>query len=78
MSNDGLLFPDPGEVLSPRLKWMRDNQVFTRRKTTFGPWEAFTFSTANQICLGDSEDEAIFRLAKANNWRLWNEKLWNE
>ncbi len=76
------LFKTP-ETLSPRLAWMREKDVKTREAE--GDWAAYIgdpphdrYSLAmmkhrKEIALGDSEEEAIFALAKAQGWTLWNE-----
>ncbi len=40
-----------------------------------GKWSAVSAST---LASGDTEDEAIVALAKANGWRLWSETDWND
>jgi len=69
--NDNLF--DVPEQLSPKLQWMKAHNVTTQKHegdniANGTQWEA---RVPNGI--GDTEDEAIVELAKANNWKLWNE-----
>ena len=80
------LFPIE-ETLSPRLKWMRENDIdaqeceidsyFFDRLVTRPQWVAWSKKKAAKAVaryeFGDTEDDAIVALAKKMNVKLWNE-----
>lgn len=66
------------ETLSPRLKWMRENQIETESDafdayTGEDRWIAYRYEDFGDNEFGDTEDEAIVALAKKLNVKLWNE-----
>lgn len=74
MSDD--LFPVE-ESLSPRLRWLREHDVVTwRTEGCKMPWSAshsqdIKTTARTRFGEGDTEDEAIVALARANKWPLW-------
>ena len=80
------LFDIP-ETLSPRLKWMRENDIdvqeceihsyFFDRLVTRPQWVAWSKKKATKAVaryeFGDTKDDAIVALAKKMNVKLWNE-----
>lgn len=79
------LLLDVPQQLSPRLAWMRDHGVTTRKLPDewsnsecpetgewISTWQA-TEEDSKGWYGGDTEDEAIVALAKAKGLKLWNE-----
>ena len=80
------LFDIP-ETLSPRLKWMRENNIDAQECETNGysfdrlvtrpQWVAWSKKKATKAVaryeFGDTEDDAIVALAKKLGLKLWNE-----
>jgi len=70
------------ESKSPRLMGREDNDIHTaqppecfRNNGAKADWIAWKGKiTSGIFSTGDTEDEAIVALAKANGWPLWNEE----
>lgn len=67
-TDDGLLFDIP-ESLSPRLQWMRDNGITTEHEGD--KWIA---KTADCEALAETEETALWLLAKTKRIKTWNQK----
>lgn len=77
------LFDIP-EQLSPRLAWMKEHDVHTYRSPCMEdgdePWSAWigdfktTVAHNDDYETGETEDEALVKLCKRNNLKLWNEQ----
>ena len=76
------------EMLSPRLRWMREHRVATLHHSNVAPgdecpetgdrlypWCAsdMGFGIGPQMAFGDTEEEALACLALKRGWKLWNE-----
>lgn len=78
------------ETKSPRLKWLEKHEVRTHHNPNIpeAQWSAWLpahdWSETDSGCyqpvyedsvgFGDTKDEAIVEMAKANNIKLWNEQ----
>jgi len=87
MKRQADMFPEIADCLSPRLLWLRDNDVHTYETPGLASeaWSAWTGDLDDSISAGgdnpeaggyakgDNEEEAIVNLAKARKIPLWNE-----
>ena len=78
---------DLPECPSPRLRWMKEHEITTLHSPQMEeePWcayvgvlsdilrECILMETDGRLCYGDTEQEAVERLARAQGWKLWNE-----
>lgn len=77
--NKDSLFDVPVQ-LSPRLAWLKGRSVKVYQSDIADcatPWVAHALNATpseTSVCVGETQDEAIVALAKANGWRLWNEQ----
>lgn len=82
-----LFSPESVASDSPRLAWMKKHDIHVHHTATIAePWSAWIGDLQESIerggfdpelggyATGNTEDEAIFALARARGIRLWNEE----
>lgn len=74
MTPSDLLF-QPEETLSPRLRWMRDNEIVTLMEPGQDgrQWVAFKAANGQWNAYGETELDALTDLAKKLGLLLWTE-----
>ena len=65
------LFPDLPEEMSPRLRWMKERNIYTL-KTRDNQWVAYKSETQHNF-RHENEIDAVVGLAKKLKIKLWQE-----